>query len=74
MSWPRPKVVRDISTATNSATARAIRTTIGTPNTRDEPIIVSVGSNTSVSRPWAMTRASPRPPTRSASVATIGWI
>ena len=37
-------------------------------------IIASVGSNTSVSRPWAMTRASPRPPTRRASVATIGWI
>ena len=32
------------------------------------------GSKISVSRPWAITRASPRPPTSSARVATIGWM
>ena len=32
------------------------------------------GSKISVSRPWAITSARPRPPTSSARVATIGWI
>ena len=32
------------------------------------------GSKISVSRPWAITRARPRPPTSRARVATIGWM
>ena len=52
----------------------AIRTTYGTPRSRPDPMELRAGSKISVSRPWAITRASPRPPTSKARVATIGWM
>jgi len=70
----RPNVVRCTTSPASTASTPATSTMTGTPRTSPVPSSRKSRLCSWTSRPWAITRASPRPPTSSASVAMIGWM
>jgi hypothetical protein len=68
----RPNVVRRATNMTSRTSAAATATMIGTPRISPVPSDRKPSFSICLSWPSASTSASPRPATKSASVATIG--